>query len=150
MRHTTQERREPRHLVEDRGRVGEVELATHAHTETRGHPTGQLTGDPPIRPRLPRGLDGLSHALHATLGVGERPLLLGEGGRGQENVGPLGRLVKKQVLHDQHVELIDRLLGVMEIRLREQRVLPDHVHGADVAGQATLHHLGHDLAGGPR
>jgi hypothetical protein len=79
-----------------------------------------------------------------------RPLLLGERRRGQEHVGVLGRLVKKEVLDDQDVELTDRLLRVVEIGLREQRVLAHHVHGPDLAGQAPLDHLGHHATGRAR
>ena len=48
----------------------------------------------------------LAHALHAPLGVGEGAVLLGEGRRGQEDVGQLGRLVHEEVLDDQAVELV--------------------------------------------
>ena len=59
-------------------------------------------------------------------------------------MGALRRLVHEEVLHDEEVELVDRLLGVMEVRLREERVLADDVHGARRAVEAPLDHLGHD------
>ena len=75
-----------------RARRGRARAATRLASSAR---------DPPVRPRLARRLDGLAHALHAALGVGERALLLGEGGRGQEDVSALGRLVQEEILDDQ-------------------------------------------------
>ena len=142
-----EERRQPRHLVEDLGRAAVVELAADVQAEPPRDAPRQLGGDPPVRPRLAERRQRRPHALHAALGVGERAFLLGERRRRQEHVGPLGRLVHEQVLHDQEVELADRLLGVVQVGLGEQRVLADDVHRPDLAVEAALDHLGHDEAG---
>ena len=143
---SSEERRQPRHLVEDVGGVRVVELAVHAHAQSARHPLGQLAGDPPVGPRLAPGLQRLAHALNAPLGVGERPFLLGEGSGGQEHVSALGRLVHEEVLHHEPVELADGLLGMMQIGLGEQRILADHVHRPHVAAETRLDHVGHDEA----
>ena len=59
----------------------------------------------------------------------------------------LRRLVEEEILHDQHVDLRERFLGVVQIGLGQERVLADHVHRPDVAGQAAFHHLGDDESG---
>ena len=103
--------------------------------------------DPPVGARLAGRRQGTAHALDPALRVREGPVLLGEGGGGQEDMRALRRLVHEEVLHHQAVELPEGLLGVVEIRLGQERVLAHHVHGADAAVEAALHHLGHDEAG---
>ena len=142
MREAGQEGGEARHLVEDRRRPFVVELAADVQADAPRDALGQLRGDPPVGPGLARRVQHRAHALHAALGVGERAFLLRERRRGQEHVGLLRGLVHEEVLHDQTVELGDRLLGVVEVGLGEQRVLADHVHRADAAAQTRLDHLG--------
>ena len=150
VREPREERREPRHLVEDRGRPRVVELAADREPEPLRHALGELARDPPVGPRLARPREGLAHALDAPLRVGERALLLGERRRRQEDVGARGRLVQEEILHDEDVELLDRLLRVVEVGLREERVLADDVHGARLAVEAPFDHLGHDAPRPPR
>ena len=52
----------------------------------------------------------------------------------------------EEVLDHQEIELAERLFGVVEVGLREQRVLADDVHGARLAAEAPLDHLRHDTA----
>ncbi len=64
-------------------------------------PLGQLGGDHPVRPRGPGDRHLLGHGGHATLEVGGRAGLLTEGGGGEHDVGPAGRLGEKRV-HGDH------------------------------------------------
>src|SRR5256886_16272719 len=110
--------------------------AADVDPQPSGDALGELARDPPVRTSLARRRQGLAHALNAPLRVGERALLLGERGGREEDVGALGRLVHEEVLHDEDVALVDRLLGVVEVRLREQRGLTADVHGARGAVEA--------------
>lgn len=100
-------------------------------TEFIGDPSGQLGCNPPVRPCLSRRIERLSDPLNPTLRVGERPLLLGEGGCGQEHVGQFCSFVEEQLLDDEAVEVGERPRGVVKIGFREERILADHVHGPD-------------------
>ena len=138
-----EDRGEPRHLGEDLRRAPVLELPVEIQAEPPGDARGQLAGDPPVGARLAGRREGLPHPLDAPLRVGEGALLLGERGRGEEHVRVLGRLVQEQVLDDDHVELRQRLLGVVEVGLREERVLADDVHRADPPVEPGLDHVGH-------
>jgi hypothetical protein len=146
-----EEGHQPCHLLEDLRRAAIAEGPTEFASEALRNAPGQLRGDPPIGLGETRRIDGLPHALDPALGVREGPFLLGKGGRRQEHVRKLRRLVQEQVLDDQALELGNRLLGVMQVRLGQQRVLADHVQGADTAAEAGLDHVGDDqpwLGGG--
>ena len=90
-----------------------------------------LAGDPQVGAGVAHRLDRLAHALHATLGVRERPVLLGEGGRRQDHVRVLRRLGQEDVLHDQEVDLLHRLARVRRVGLAQGRVLAHEVDGLD-------------------
>ena len=115
-------------------------------------PLRQVLHDLPVGPRGARRLDELAHPLHAALAVGERALLLGEGGRGQHDVRDLRRLVHEEVLHDQEVERAQQFGRVGQVGVGEGRVLAHDVHAADVALGDGLDHVGgpHALLGRQR
>jgi len=80
--------------------------------------------------------------LHAALAVGEGAVLFSETGRWQHHVGDFGRFVQEDVLHHQEREPLDRFAGMVQVRLGQQRVLADDVHGPDLTGQRALDDLG--------
>ena len=81
--------------------------------------------------------------LDAAVGVRVRAVLLEVGGGGQDHVGELGRLGQEDVLHDQEVERGERLADLVDVRIRQERVLAHHVHPADAALQRRADDLGH-------
>ena len=105
-------------------------------------PRRQVLHDLPIGPRGSRRIDELAHPLHAALAIGEGPFLLGEGGRGQDDVRDLGCLVHEEVLHDQEVERAQQFGGVGQVGVGEGRILAHDVHAADVALRDGLDHVG--------
>ena len=101
-------------------------------SDARRDAPGQVLHDLPVGPRGAGGIDELAHPLHPALAVREGALLLGEGGRGQDDVGDLGRLVHEDVLHDEEVELAQQFRGVGQVGVAEGRILAHDVHAADV------------------
>ena len=69
-----------------------------AVTVFASRPRAQIGRRSPSRPRLAGRLDGLAHALHAAVGVGEGAVLFGEAGRGQDHVRVDVGLVEEDVL----------------------------------------------------
>jgi hypothetical protein len=89
-----------------------------------------------------RWLDGLPHALHAALAVGDRAVGLAPGGGGgQHDVGKLRGLGEEDVLHHEVVERAQHLLGVVLVGFGLRGVLTDHVERAQVAPIHRLEHL---------
>ena len=107
------------------------------------HPVGELEDDRQVVARAGRRLDGLAHALDATLGVGDGALALGprRGGR-QDHVGELGGLRQEQVLDDEELETGQQLDGALLVRLGLDRVLADAVHGGELAALHRVEHAG--------
>ena len=64
----------------------------------------------------PGGVERLPSELHQPVGVGERAGLLGERRRRQDHVGEIRGLGQEDVLHDQHLELRERLPRVLRRR----------------------------------
>ena len=95
-----------------------------------------------VRAGLARRVDGLADALHPPLGVGDRALVLAPvGGRGQHDVGHVGRRGAEDVLHDQVVEAFQQVPGVRGVGLRLGRVLPDAVQRLERALVHRVEHL---------
>ena len=63
---------------------------------------------------------GLAHALHAPVAVGESAVLLREAGRGQDHVRQLAGLVHEDVDADDEVQRFHGVLRVAEIGLAHQ------------------------------
>ena len=84
----------------------------------------------------------LAAALHATVGVGVRALLLHVRAGGKDHVGELGRLGEEDVLHDEELERRKRLADLVDVGVRQEGVLAHHVHPADPAVEHRVHDLG--------
>ena len=102
--------------------------------------------DREILPRVAGRLQRLPSELHQAVGVGERAGLFREGGRRQDHVGQVRGLGEKDVLHDEHLELGERLPRVLDVRIRHRRVLAHDVHAANLAGVHGIHDLDHGQA----
>ena len=100
-----------------------------------------LLDDPPVLPGIAGRRERRPAELHAAVGVGEGAGLLGEGRGRQDHVGVEGRLGQEDVLHDQVLELGERLAGVVEVGVGHRRVLAHDVHAADLAGVDRVHDL---------
>ena len=96
----------------------------------------------PVRARLARRVEHLAADLHAPVGVRVGALLLEERGGGQHDVGELGRLGEEDVLHDEELERGERLADLVDVRVREERVLAHHVHPAHAALERAADDLG--------
>ena len=97
--------------------------------------------------RLAGRVEHLAADLHAPVGVRVRPVLLQERGRRQHHVGELGRLGEEDVLHDEELERRERLADLVDVRVREERVLAHHVHAAHAALERAADDLGDGQAG---
>ena len=88
-------------LIDLRGLVESPGLSTQR---------GELTQDLPVGSGVAGGIDGLSHALDSALRVGEEPLFLGKARRRQHDIGESGRLVGKDVLLHEELDLVETTL----------------------------------------
>ncbi len=79
--------------------------------------------------------------LHAPIRVGEGARFLGKGRGRQHHIGVERGLGQEEILHDEVIEHRQRLASVIEIRIRHRRILPFHVHAADLAGVDGVHDL---------
>src|SRR3954449_1685378 len=120
-------------LVEDLARV----VIGHRQADAVAH----LLDDHPVLPRLARRVEHLAPALHAAVGVRVGAVLLEVRRRGQDHVGELGRLGEEDVLDDEELERRERLADLVDVRVRQERVLAHHVHAA----HAALERGGDDL-----
>src|SRR3954454_11086328 len=120
-------------LVEDLARV----VVVHRQADAVAH----LLDDLPVLARLARRVEHLAPELHAAVGVRVRAVLLEVRGRGQDHVGELGRLGQEDVLDDEELEGRERLADLVDVRVRQERVLAHHVHAA----HAALERGGDDL-----
>src|SRR4051794_29371323 len=121
-------------LVEDLARVVVLHL--------QADPVAHLLDDHPVLPRLARRVEHLVPALHAAVGVRVRAVLLEVRGRGKDHVGELGRLGQEDVLDDEELERRERLADLVDVRVRQERVLAHHVHALDAALQRRADDLG--------
>ena len=137
---------QPGHLGPDLRRVAVGELTLHAQVQPSAEPPPQLAEDLPVRATLAYGLHRLADPLDAALAVGERTIFFREAGGGQHHVRYLGGLVQEDVLDDQELQALERLLRTVEIGLAEERVLAGDVHGLDPALEHLLDHIGDDQA----
>ena len=124
-----------------------VELVLKLEVEFAADAAGDFLDYLPVGPAVSDGVYRLADALDAALAVGEGAVLFGERGGGQDDVGYLGGLVHEDVLHDEKFELLERLLGVVEVGLAEERVLPGDVHRLHAAFVYGRHHVGDDQTG---
>jgi hypothetical protein len=103
---------------------------------------GKVDHDSPVLAGLARARDRPADAVHATLRVGEGAVLLGEAGRGEDDVGKAGRrVVQEQVLGHHELEASETFLDVPCIRLGLRRVFADQVEGLDAIVVQPGHHL---------
>ena len=95
----------------------------------------------PVLPRLARRRHHRTADLHLTVGVGERAPLLGVRGGRQHDVGVPRRLGQEDVLHDEMLELGQRLARVLHVGVGHRRVLAHDVHAVDLAVVDRVHDL---------
>ena len=89
----------------------------------------------------PGGIQGLADPLHPALRVRDGPVRLERGvRRGQDHVGDRGGVRHHDVLHDQGVEVLQQLPGVVGVRLGVHGVLADDVDARELT---TVHRLEH-------
>ncbi len=84
---------------------------------------------------------GLAADLDLAVGVGDSAVLLGPGGRRQDHVGVFRRLGQEDVLHDEMLQLRQRLAGVLHVRVRHRGVLAHDVHAPNRVGMDRVHDL---------
>ena len=99
-----------------------------------------------ILPRLAGQRQRRAAELHPAVGVGEGAGLLREGGGRQHHVGVQRRLGQEDVLHDEMLELGQRLARMVQVGVRHRRVLAHDVHALDLAGVDRVHDLDHGQA----
>src|SRR3954463_14082581 len=114
-------------LVEHLARVPVV----HGQPDAVRH----LLDDLPVLARLARGIEHLAPELDAAVGVRVGAVLLEVRRRRQDHVGELGRLRQEDVLYDEEVERRERLADLVDVRVRQERVLAHHVHASHAALQ---------------
>ena len=102
---------------------------------------GQVARDRPVSARGTGWIDGLVHQLHASLAVGERAILLGEGSGGQDHICQLGCLVRHDVLHDEKRHPAQRLARVVQVWFGQQWILADEVECLQLAAPHRIDHL---------
>jgi len=118
--HAREVRRQRRDLVHDVGRRRVV----HRVAQGRRHGGEDLEVGLRAAGRRDRGRD----ELQTPLGVRERPLLLQEGGGGEDHVGELRGLGLEDVLADEELERLERLDDVVRVGVRLRDVLAEDVH----------------------
>ena len=106
-------------------------------------PSRDLEDDPDVVAGIAGRVEGLADALDAALGVGDRAVGLGPGGRRrQHDVGHLSRGREEDVLHDHELEAGQQALHAMHVRLGLDRVLADAVERGQVAPLHRVVHRG--------
>ena len=81
--------------------------------------------------------------LHLPVGVGEGAPLLGVRGGRQHDVGMPSRLGQEDVLHDEMLELRQRLARMLHVGVGHGGVLAHHVHALDLVVVDRVHDLDH-------
>ena len=104
------------------------------------HDVGEHLG---IQARARRAVHRLAHALHATLGVGERAFLLRIAATRQDDIGVLRRLRHEQLLAHEEVQRLQRADDMARVRVGAHRVLAEQEQAAD----APVDHGGEALGG---
>ncbi len=98
-------------------------LANHGVIVTGGN----LADDLPIGTSFAGGRQYRLNQLHAPLGIGKGTVFFQGRRCWQDNVGQLGRLAEEDVLHNQKIDVAQRLLYVTGVRVRHHRILTHHV-----------------------
>jgi hypothetical protein len=120
MRYATPRRRHARDLIHDLGCIGEV--------RGQADPVRQLDDDLEIASRLTRRIDRFLRELNAPLRVDVRPVLLGEGGAGEDHVRITRGLGEEEIMHREKLELAEPRFGVRNVGVRDDGVLAHDVH----------------------
>ena len=110
-------------------------------------PFRHLDDDPQVLLRFAGRFERLTSELHEAIGVRERARLLGKCRSGQYDIGEIRRLGEEDVLHDQHLEIGQRLSCMLGVRIGHRGVLAHDVHAADRARVHSVHDLDHRQAG---
>jgi len=110
------------------------------------HLSGDIGHDLPVKSGLARRVDGLSPHLDPALGAGLGPVLLCVTAAREHDVSEFRGLVQEDVLDDQELEVLECLLDMVEVRVRDHRVLAHDVHALEFAGLVSEHvHHGRHL-----
>ena len=109
------------------------------------HGGGEAADDLPLGHALLL-LHHRTHAVHAALGVGEGAVLLEERGAREEHVREGRRLVEEQVLHDEDLQRLERVLDVVGVGIRLGDVLAVHEQALEGAAGSFVEHVGNAQA----
>jgi hypothetical protein len=90
----------------------------------------------------PGRLHRLANPLDTPLGVGKGAVFSAKQREGRTTSALLGGFGQKNILHHQKIEMVQAVLGVVEVRIGHQRVFADDVHGFDFAVMGLGKHLG--------
>ncbi len=134
---TIEGRREFSDLVHDCGRTRIVHVIAQR--------LRNFLGDAPFILALLR-LHDRTNAIDATLGINERAVLLQERRAGKEHMRELGGLVQEQVLYDETVEVAQRSLDVVRVRIGLRDVLALDVHATEVTRDGGVEHVRNAIA----
>ena len=106
----------------------------------------QHADDLPVVLRLAGAVDGLPDTVDTALAAGERAVLLGKAGAGQDNVCILAALVPEDILDDEEVEFVKRSPDMVRVGVGDHRVQAEDVHRLDrVAALGDLLGQGHTV-----
>ena len=94
-----------------------LELLLGPQRQLAADAPAQVAYDLPVGAAFAYRLHGLSDPLHTAFAVGKRSILFRECRGGQHHVRDLRRLVQKDILHHQELQVLEGLFRVMEVRL---------------------------------
>ena len=109
--------------------------------ERVAHQDGEGRQDLPVRPAVAEGVKPLSDLLHRALRIRERAVLLGVGARRQHDVGQPGGLRQEELLHDQQLQLLQRLGGLQGGRQAPYRILAYDDQSLEPSAARRFDHL---------
>src|SRR5438552_3114843 len=109
--------------------------------ERIAHQDGEGRQNLPVRPAVAERVKPLPDLLHRALRVRERAVLLGVGARRQHDVGQPGGLRHEELLHDQQVQLLQRLVNFQRGREAPHGVLADDDHSLEPSAPRRFDHL---------
>ena len=113
------------------------------------HPPGQIEQDGDVVASARGRLERLAHALHAALAVGHGAFGLAprRAAAGSTTCASSAVCGQEDILHDEEVETLEQVPGVVLVGLGLERVLADDVQRAKIA---VLHRLEHLATGASR
>src|SRR5262249_21235677 len=90
-------------------------------------PVCNVSDDLPIRPAFSQWLEHLIEPLNSSLSVRKRTFFFQTGAARQDYIGKTASDAEKDVLHDEEVELGERIADIVRIRIHNAHFFADHV-----------------------